>query len=68
MYVFPMPHDIYAVVPYRLWWAPWRWRLVVYWWRDVRLGFLDHTLAYNISKSEVIGLMKLLGYPYEIST
>ena len=70
MYVFPMPHDIYAVVPYRLWWAPWRWRwrLVVYWWRDVHLGFLDQTLAYNISKSEVIGLMKLLGYPYEIST
>lgn len=68
MYVFPLMHDIFAVVPYRLWWAPWRWKLKVCWWAEV-----DHFrsvppkyIATNISKAEVIGLMKILGYEHEI--
>lgn len=68
MYMFPLSHDIYAVVPTRLWWAPWRWALSVYWFgRNPFTISESQTIATNISKSEVIGLIKLLGYPYEIS-
>ena len=67
MYMFPMSHEIYAVVPTRLWWAPWRWKLRVYWWADVgRITPSHTTIATNITKAECIGLIKLLGYPYEI--
>lgn len=68
MYMFPLTHDIYAAVPHRLWWAPWRWNLYVLNWSRTDPGFdPDKLIATNISKSEVIGLIKLLGYPHEIS-
>lgn len=60
--MFPIESAIYALVPYRLWWAPWRWNLGAYWWSDVG----RKPIATNITKAECIGLMKLLGYPYEI--
>lgn len=64
--MFPLMHDIYAVVPFRLWWAPWRWKLGVYWWAvDHRPGVPKY-IATNISRAEVIGLIKLLGYKHEI--
>ena len=67
MYMFPMSHDIYAVVPVRLWWAPWRWKLQVCWWPEVdHLPVPPKYIATNISRAEVIGLIKLLGYPHEI--
>ena len=72
MYLCPMSHDIYAAVPTRLWWAPWRWALRVYWFHPSgATNYIsyttDKTIATNVSKSEVIGLIKILGYPYEIS-
>lgn len=67
MYMFPISHDIYAVEPFRLWWAPWRWALSVYWFgRDPFTISTPQTIATNISRAEVIGLIKLLGYPHEI--
>ena len=67
MYMYPIAHDIYAVVPHRVWWAPWRWELTVYWWvPDVGMSE-GETLATNISKAECIGLMKTLGYEQEIT-
>lgn len=66
MYMFPVSHDIYAVVPYRLWWAPWRWELGVYWWKNVHYVLPSERIATNISRAEVIGLIKILGYPHEI--
>jgi hypothetical protein len=66
MYLYPVSHDIYAVVPHRVWWAPWRWALTVYWWvPDVGVSGVE-TLATNISKAECIGLMKTLGYEQDI--
>lgn len=65
--MFPMSNDIYAAFPTRLWWAPWRWSLSVCRWVDGNLNVTE-TIATNINKAEVIGLMKLLGYPHEIST
>ena len=65
--MFPLTHDIFAVVPVRLWWAPWRWKLGVYWWVNRDIGDPKY-IATNMSKSEVIGLIKLLGYPHEISS
>lgn len=67
MYMFPMSHEIYAVVPNRLWWAPWRWSLYVWQWASDVYGIEEPTrIATNITKAECIGLIKLLGYPYEI--
>lgn len=67
MYMFPMLHEIYAVVPRRLWWAPWRWNLDAYMWGRTPLTiFPAQTIATNITKAECIGLMKLLGYQHEI--
>jgi hypothetical protein len=66
MYMFPVAHDIYAVVPYRLWWAPWRWNLQVYWWTETNNITHPKPVATNITKAECIGLMKLLGYEQEI--
>lgn len=69
--MFPVSHDIYAVVPTRLWGAPWRWNLTVY--RFVPNTAANHVaytedeiVATNITKAECIGLMKLLGYEQEI--
>ena len=72
MYMFPITHEIYAVAPFRLWWAPWRWALRAYWFRSRgAANYISYTeeeiIATNISKAEVIGLIKLLGYPHEIS-
>ena len=65
--MFPISHDIYAVVPTRLWWAPWRWELRILRWSHRGPGFdPDKTIATNISRAEVIGLIKLLGYEHEI--
>jgi len=70
MYMFPTSHDIYAAVPSRVWWAPWRWSLSVVWW-DVSQSdnYITATkdIATNISKAECIGLMKTLGYEQEIT-
>lgn len=67
MYLFPMSHEIYAVVPWRIWWAPWRWALAAYMWeRDPFAISEAQTIATNISKAECIGLMKILGYLEEI--
>jgi hypothetical protein len=67
MYMFPMSSDIYAAVPSRVWWAPWRWTLDVYRWeRDPFAISAARTIATNISKAECIGLMKTLGYEEEI--
>jgi hypothetical protein len=55
------------VVPHRVWWAPWRWALIVYWWvpgADISEG---EPITTNISKAECIGLMKTLGYQQEIT-
>ena len=59
MYMFPVSHDIYAVVPYRLWWAPWRWNLQVYWWTGINNITHPKPVATNITKAEVIGLIKI---------
>ena len=68
MYMFPLMHDIYAVTPLRLWWAPWRWALHVYYFQEGIQRFpAPERLATNLSKSEVVGLIKLLGYHHEIS-
>lgn len=65
MYMFPAWHDIYAVLPCRLWWAPWRWELNTYWWLSTTRGLVigePNPIATNISKAECIGLIKMLGY------
>ena len=66
MYMFPMSSDIYAAVPSRVWWAPWRWSLAVVYWVDPAYFSPFRTIATNITKAECIGLMKLLGYAQEI--
>lgn len=69
MYLFPLSSDMYAATPFRLWWAPWRWALTVYWYRQLSGPYfdtVDEVVATNISKSEVIGLIKLIGYPHEL--
>ena len=67
MYVFPIESDIYAAVPTRLWWAPWRWALDVYVWERNPFTISEaRTIATNVTKAECIGLMKLLGYPKEL--
>lgn len=67
--MFPIESDIYAAVPRRVWWAPWRWSLAVVWW-DVSGSDAYTTtaedLATNLTKAECIGLIKLLGYEQEI--
>lgn len=68
MYMFPASHDIYALVARRVWWAPWRWNLNVYWWIGLNnIRPLDD-IATNITKAECIGLMKILGYEQEIKS
>ena len=65
--MFPIECDIYTVVPWRIWWAPWRWNLDAYMWeRDPFAISEAQTIATNITKAECIGLMKLLGYQHEI--
>lgn len=75
MYSFPIESGIYAAMPWRRWWTPWRWNLDVYRWghddpRTAGAGAFHiaraETIATNITKAECIGLMKLLGYPEEI--
>jgi hypothetical protein len=67
MYMFPMSHDIYAAVPRRVWWAPWRWSLAaIYWMHPADFAPL-RTIATNISKAECIGLIKTLGYKEDIT-
>jgi|LakMenE01Jun11ns_1017448.scaffolds.fasta_scaffold9949280_8 hypothetical protein len=66
MYMFPLSHDIYAAVPQRVWWAPWRWSLGVIYWRSPADFAPLRTIATNLTKAECIGLIKLLGYPHEI--
>lgn len=69
MYTFPIDSDIYAVVPYRKWGAPWRWSLDVYMWNREPTAISEgQTIATNISKAEVIGLIKILGYPHEFKS
>jgi hypothetical protein len=66
--MFPIETDIYAACPTRLWWAPWRWKLHVHRWkRNPFTISAAETIATNLSWAEVIGLIKLLGYPHEIS-
>ena len=70
--MFPLTHEIYAVAPTRLWWAPWRWALRIYWFRARSAASFfsyieDEIVATNLSRAEVIGLIKLLGYHHEIS-
>jgi hypothetical protein len=65
LYLFPIESDIFAAAPTRVWWAPWRWSLRVYWWQEVELPPPER-IAHNITKAHCIGLIKLLGYPYEI--
>jgi len=67
MYMFPLSDDIYAVMPWRRWWAPWRWSLNVYRWeRDPFAISAAETIATNITKAECIGLIKILGYEHEL--
>jgi hypothetical protein len=66
MYMFPIDSDIYAAMPWRRWWAPWCWALDVYRWGPAFAILEAQTIATNISRAEVIGLMKLLGYEQEI--
>jgi hypothetical protein len=66
MYMFPMSHDIYAAVPSRVWWAPWRWSLAAIYWVNPADFTPLRTIATNITKAECIGLIKLLGYEHEI--
>ena len=55
MVKFDLNSDLYACVPRRIWWKPWRWDLYI----------LRHPLQHNrevvcnLSKGETIGLMKL---------
>jgi hypothetical protein len=67
MYMFPLVHDLYAAVPSRVWWAPWRWSLDVYRWEGVNNITRPERIATNITKAECIGLMKVLGYEQEIT-
>lgn len=64
--MFPMMHDLYAVVAWRVWWAPWRWNLNAYWWTKANTIIPPDRIATNITKADCIGLMKLLGYEQEI--
>lgn len=67
MYMFPVEHDIFAAVPRRVWWAPWRWSLAVVWWGvSGSDAYTAEDLATNLTKAECIGLIKLLGYEQEI--
>ena len=65
--MFPLVHDLYAAVPSRVWWAPWRWSLDVYRWEGVSNITPPERIATNIAKAECIGLMKVLGYAQEIT-
>ena len=66
--MFPIENDIYAATPWRRWWAPWRWALDVHRWERNPFAISEaETIATNLSRAEVIGLIKLLGYPHEIS-
>jgi hypothetical protein len=69
MYMFPMSSDIYAAVPSRVWWAPWRWSLEVMRWGSEAPNTISwpQIIATNITKAECIGLMKVLGYEEEIT-
>lgn len=67
IYLFPITSSIYGVCPSRVWWAPWRWSLDVYYWTAHDTIADPLRVADNISKANVIGLIKLLGYPHEIS-
>ncbi len=68
MYTFPINSDIYAAMPWRTWWAPWRWSLDVYMWGRPHFAISEaQTIATNITKAECIGLMKVLGYEQEIT-
>ncbi len=53
-----LPDAVYAYVPKRIWWKPWRWNLYI-------LGYPPRNkyfeVVYNLSKLEAIGLMKLRG-------
>ena len=58
-YVYLLPADVeddlYGVVPYRVWYRPWRWKLI-----GIYLGGPDVVVASNLRRSELVGLMKML--------
>jgi hypothetical protein len=67
MYMFPATSEIYAMVPWRIWWAPWRWSLDVWQWAYDVHGIEDvQRIATKLTKAECIGLMKILGYEEDI--
>jgi hypothetical protein len=72
MYMFPAESELYAAVPSRVWWAPWRWSLSVYWLLPSGAeNYIEYAeaevIATNVTKAECIGLMKVLGYTQEIT-
>lgn len=48
--------DTYAYATHRVWYMPWRWRIV-----DVKFRGPDTIIASNLSAAEARGLLKILG-------
>lgn len=65
MYMMPLDSPFYALIPKRRWYAPWLWDLECM--EIVNTGWLGfetyapRTLASNLRRAEVLGMMKLLG-------
>jgi len=60
MYMLPLDSPWYALMPTRIWYKPWRWDLNVV----LNSPHLDEhltTIASNIRRDELIGLMKIMG-------
>ena len=60
MYMLPLDSKYYALLPERIWWKPWRWDLN----GVLNSPHLDEhltTIASNIRRDEIIGLMKIMG-------
>ena len=56
MYICQFDAPYYALATERLWWAPWRWKLIA-----LELHKPETVLLDNASRDECRGLMKMLG-------
>lgn len=54
LYLPPLDSPYYGLVPSRIWYKPWRWKLTA-----LHLDGPNTVVASNLRRSEIIGLMRM---------
>jgi hypothetical protein len=60
MHMMPLDSQWYALMPTRIWYKPWRWDLIGVM-TSPHLDAHNATIASNIRRKEIIGLMQIMG-------